>query len=176
MAKKVLSEEEKEFFNFCQDHRWEYCWTPDLPELETVDSHYVFVYGTRRGMNSNYFSTVNSDATFMGNYWTKSSIYAILKLPDSKDSLKVTPLLSPTGKSQVIGDLYSIPTEEVLDLDADEHNDFITQRIKIPVTNGTWTVMAWTYMIHPKMSAKYPKLEESMHSISNGTGVFRAVL
>lgn len=123
-------------------------WTSDVPLLETQDYWYVFVYGKRRGKSSAYFTHQDSEAVFISTAWTKSKIYSILNIQDGKSSHQ---LANTSGIDRILGELWKVPTDMLYDLDGDERNLLLTDRLQIPVvTSGGTEVKAWLYLINRK--------------------------
>lgn len=134
-----------EFQEFIEDSRTEYGWTDDLPLLMQHDYHYVFIYDNKRGKHSNYF-LVNEDAEFFGNAWTKSKIYEILNVQTETKTYQLASLL---GQDHLLGELWMIPTESLLDLDCDQSHLHVTKRLPISVMTGSGqTVGAWIYLVN----------------------------
>jgi len=135
-----------DFSDFIADCRAENGWTPDVPLLDTQDDWYVFVYGKRRGKSSAYFTHANSEAEFVSIAWTKSDIYSILNIQDGDSELKLATL---NGTDRILGEVWKVPTEKLIELDGDERNIMLTERIRVPVCIGArGVVSAWIYLAH----------------------------
>lgn len=136
------------------DSRYENCWTPDVPLLETQDFWYVFVATDKRGKHSSYFTNPDSDATFAGWGYTTNPMYGILNVR-MKDTHKTLHLLDigVQGK-HVVGDVFCVDTEFLIDMDADERNLLQTRRIMTKVTMMATPkaepISCWTYIGEPK--------------------------
>lgn len=133
----------EDFSIFINDSIAESAWTPDVPVVESQDHWYVFVYGSKRGKSSAYFTYNDSDAEFIGIGWTKSSVYSILNIQDGKSEYQLADVL---GTERILGEVWKIPTEMLYDLDSDELNQLVTRRLPIPVVvNGRIDISAWIY-------------------------------
>jgi gamma-glutamylcyclotransferase (GGCT)/AIG2-like uncharacterized protein YtfP len=123
-------------------------WSNDVPVLETQDYWNVFTYSNRRGKVSPYFTHSNSDAEYTGIGWTCSSIYSILKVECKSGEFY---LGSPAGTDRILGEVWSVPTEMLLDLDCEERNLLRTKRVMVPINLGATKgiVSAWMYQAHP---------------------------
>lgn len=132
-----------EFKDFISDAKSEHCYTEDMPRLLKKEWHYVFVYNHRRGKHSNYLR-YEDGAEFISFAWTKSCIYEILKVDTERKTFCLASLL---GTEQLLGELWLISTETLLDLDADEANLLVTNRIEVSIElpNGQ-TIGAWIYI------------------------------
>lgn len=152
-----------EFQEFIADSITETGWTPDIPLLDTQDEWYVFVYGDRRGKKSGFFTHVDSDAQFMSIGWTKSTIYDILTVQDGN---KTVHLANTSGLDRILGEVWRVPTDMLIDLDAEERHLLHTQRVTIPIViSGGVVVSAWIYLIDKSYLVSGGK------SISKYTGV-----
>lgn len=133
----------EDFSTFINDAIAESAWTPDVPIVESQDDWYVFVYGSKRGKSSGYFTNNDSDAEFIGIGWTKSRVYSILNIQDGKHEYQLADVL---GTDRILGEIWKISTEMLYDLDSDELNQLVSRRLPIPVTvNGHQDITAWIY-------------------------------
>lgn len=121
-------------------------YTPDVPILQTKDQWFVFTYDSKKGKLSSYFTNDESTSSFYSIGWTKSSIYSILNV----DAGGVTyQLASPQGNDQILGEVWALPTNRLIDLDTDERNTVRTKRIMVPITVSKGrTIAAWMYLAH----------------------------
>lgn len=118
-------------------------WTPDVPVIESQDDWYVFVYNNRRGKSSGYFTHIDSDAEFVGIGWTKSNVYSILNV---EDSTRTYQLADVTGTDRILGEVWKVPSEMLLDLDSLECNQLVSRRIPVPIiVRGSQEITAWIY-------------------------------
>lgn len=123
-------------------------WTPDVPRLETQDEWFVFTYANRRGKSSAYFTNEDSDAEFISIGWTKSNIYSILNIQDGDNKFHLANL---QGTDRILGEVWKIPTDMLIELDGEERNQLRTKRIFAPISISKGrTVDAWIYTAHPK--------------------------
>lgn len=130
-------------------------YTPDVPELETQEAWPVFTYADRRGKSSAYFTHVDSECKFLGIGWTKSAIYNILTIEDGDKSYK---LAHPAGADRILGELWMVHTEDLLELDSDEKNLLVTKRLKVPIVlpkhgviNAWMYITARDYLLHSRL-------------------------
>lgn len=119
-------------------------WTPDIPRLENQLSWYVFVYNSRRGKSSAYFTHTDSECSFRGIGWTKSSIYNILNIETSKAQYQ---LAHPSGTDRILGEIWEVPTSYIPDLDSDELNQLVSHRLLVPIEGPRGQVYpCWMYI------------------------------
>ena len=132
----------------------ENCWTSDIPRLETQDFWYVFTYSEKKGKLSSYFTHDSSDSEFLSIGWTNSAIYSILNVSVGEKTLQ---LANPTGTDRILGEVWMLPTEVLLDLDCDERNLLHTRRVMVPIriSKGR-TIDAWMYTVEPSLLRKGP--------------------
>lgn len=131
------------FAEFFSDSIADTCYTPDLPALETQDYWDVFIYDRRKGKLSGYLTNEDSDAEFISIGWTKSAIYSILNIQSEEAAYQ---LADSQGTDRILGEVWSIPTEMLLDLDSDLYCQIMTRRIRVPVVIGSKGVVdAWMY-------------------------------
>lgn len=132
-----------DFAEFIDDSLAENGWTPDVPYLDTQDHWYVFAYNHRRGKTTSYFLTDDSSADFVSIGWTQSKIYSILNVQDGKSEYS---LATPHGTDQILGEVWKVPTEQLITLDGDERNLLITKRLMVPINCGGNRILnAWMY-------------------------------
>lgn len=122
--------------------------TPDVPLLETQDYWPVFTYANKKGKLSPYFTHGESESEFYGIGWTSSNIYSILNVQIGTLN---THLADPSGTDRILGEVWVLPTQALMDLDCEERNTYRTKRILVPirVAKGK-TIDAWMYTAHPK--------------------------
>lgn len=119
-------------------------WTPDVPFLETKDYWFVFNYFHRKGRLAQYFQHDSDEAQYLGIGWTQSAIYSILNV--SAGGYDYT-WADPSGSDRILGDVWALPTEAIIELDGEERNDFRTRRVLIPVNIGSGRIVsAWIYL------------------------------
>jgi len=137
-----------ELAQFMSDAFGDTVWTPDVPLLESQEDWYVFVYGSRRGKASSYFTGIDSDAEFTGISWTKSDVYSILNVEDGTYNYTLADVL---GTNRILGEVWKVPTEMLMELDGEEQNQLVTKRIPIPVrVGGIQDISAWIYIADRK--------------------------
>jgi len=123
-------------------------WSNDVPLLETQHEWFVFSYSDKRGKQSGFFTHDESEAKFVSIGWTKNNLYSILNV-EGKFGSKY--LASLQGTDRILGEVWKIPTDMLLELDSDERNLLQTKRIRIPVSISQGrTIDAWIYLAHPK--------------------------
>lgn len=128
--------------------------TPDVPVLETQDYWPVFTYAEKKGKLSPYFTHGDSDSEFLSIGWTNSAIYSILNVQVGSIHYH---LADPSGTDRILGEVWVLPTEVLMDLDADERNLYHKKRILVPirVAKGK-TIAAWMYTAHPDLLRNGP--------------------
>lgn len=138
----------EKFSTFIADSLSEAIWTPDMPVIESQDDWYVFVYGDRKGKTSGYFTNGDSEAEFVGIGWTKSSLYSILNIETKDTTYRLADII---GTNQIIGEVWKVPSDMLLDLDSEELNQYVSKRLPIPIiVNGNQEILAWSYLANKK--------------------------
>lgn len=133
---------------FIADALAENAWTPDIPVVESQEHWYVFAYGNLRGKSSSFFTNNDSDAEFVGIGWTKSAVYSILNIQDSRNERTIADII---GTDRILGEVWKAPTEMLLDLDVDELHQLVTRRLSVPIiVNGHQEINAWIYVVDRK--------------------------
>lgn len=121
-------------------------YTPDVPRLETQDFWFVFTYADRRGKSSSYFSN-DTEAQYLSIGWTDSAIYSILNVQAGTKNFY---LADTSGTDRILGEVWSVPTEMLMDLDVDESNTHQTKRLQVPIKVAKGRIIpAWIYTAHP---------------------------
>lgn len=149
--------------------------TPDYPELQKWDSHYVFIYdGLKAGFNRDRHLQ-DYDTLAVG--WTKANLrlrkssgansYAVAMV-DGSDKSKAAPLY---------GELYQVRPETMRELDWLYSNTFMCRRFKMPIeaiidSKGTTKqIYAWTYIhLQSYWASRIDRLEECDILTANNNG------
>lgn len=124
-------------------------WTPDVPLIESQDIWPVFMYNNnKRGRFSSYFTHTDSDAHYFGIGWTNSKVYSILNVEKGEKSFQLATI---SGTDQIMGEVWGVTPEDLMELDGEERNLLYTKRILVPIymSKGK-TISAWMYIAHPK--------------------------
>jgi gamma-glutamylcyclotransferase (GGCT)/AIG2-like uncharacterized protein YtfP len=128
--------------------------TPDVPFLETQDYWPVFTYSEKKGKLSPYFTHGESLSEFLSIGWTSSAIYSILNVQVGSTHYHLADL---SGTDRILGEVWVLPTEVLMDLDCEERNLYHKKRIPVPikVAKGK-TILAWMYIAHPDLLRNGP--------------------
>jgi gamma-glutamylcyclotransferase (GGCT)/AIG2-like uncharacterized protein YtfP len=128
--------------------------TPDVPLLESQDYWPVFIYAGRKGKVYSYLTQKESEAEFLSIGWTKSNIYSILNVQVGSLNYQ---LADPTGTDRILGEVWVLPSDLVMDLDSYERNLYHQKRVLVPITVGKGkTIDAWMYTAHPDLLRNGP--------------------
>jgi gamma-glutamylcyclotransferase (GGCT)/AIG2-like uncharacterized protein YtfP len=130
-------------------------YTKDNPELMTMDSHYVFVYGSLKAGFKRH--TILQNQPVVGVGYTKFpmfSMYIYDKHINGKFIDRFPVLLFNTGsdKAFAYGEVYQVPTDTIRSLDFLEANGVYYKRTKVPcniqtLQDGKVKVLScWTYL------------------------------
>jgi hypothetical protein len=123
-------------------------WTDDVPLIETQNEWFVFTYGSTRGKTSSYFTHPDSESSFVSIGWTKNPLYSILNVEDDGVSRHLAVL---QGTDRILGEVWRVCTDDLIELDCNERNLLHSKRIRIPVCISQGRVVdAWIYTAHPK--------------------------
>ena len=133
-----------EFQEFIEDALANNIWTDDVPRIMLQEDWYVFAYDKKKATHSTYYNNNEDECLFVGNGWTKSSIYTILNIQDSKTESQLVDL---AGKYKILGEVWKVSSSKLLMQDYDQCNLLKSKRLFVPITlRSGQTVNCWMYI------------------------------
>lgn len=125
--------------------------THDIPSLDRMEWHYIFVYGTLKSGFSNHDYIIDEEIISTG-ATTERNTWELRELAGSnpKDSIPYMQYSGlPSRQGKVCGEVYRVSTKCICDIDALETNGTLYLRVFLPIiisTHTKQTVPMWTWI------------------------------
>jgi len=143
----------KAFKDFAKQAHWEHQYTQDGPLINSVEDHYVFVYGTLKTSFSR--SSVLTAQEFIGFAETEFPHFVMYNNTKVKSSYPVA-LIRPKheAKAKLRGELFKVDTEIMYYLDMIESNGELYKRTKqfVILNRSGEKCLAWIYLGYDELA------------------------